>query len=303
MAGASGADDAFSSLHPGVGYLFFAFVSLFTVAFLHPVTLAVSFVCATTYAVYLRGRKAVLFSLGVLLPVMLIAAVVNPAFNHRGATILFYLPDGNPFTLESMLYGGVAALMIGAVIQWFFCYSATMSSDKFLWLFGRIIPALALVISMSLRLLPRYTAQIRQVAAAQRGMGVDVTSGSLLSRVRSGLLILSVMTTWALENGVDTADAMNSRGYGLRGRTAYSDYRLEGRDRIMLVLLGAGILAVVVVAWGVRGATVVFFPLFQMDAGSPAAIALYVCWTLICASPLAVGLREDAVWRSSRSRV
>ena len=103
--------------------------------------------------------------------------------------------------------------------------------------------------------------------------------------------------------GVDTADAMNSRGYGLRGRTAYSDYRLEGRDRIMLVLLGAGILAVVVVAWGVRGATVVFFPLFQMDAGSPAAIALYVCWTLICASPLAVGLREDAVWRSSRSRV
>jgi len=95
---------------------------------------------------------------------------------------------------------------------------------------------------------------------------------------------------------------MNSRGYGLRGRTAYSDYRLEGRDLAMLVFLGATILAVRVVAWGVRGAAVAFCPLFEMDTGSPAAIALYVCWTLICASPLALGLREDALWRSLRSR-
>jgi len=197
---------AFSSLHPAVGYLFFVFVTLFTVAFLHPVTLAVSFVCATAYAVYLRGRKAVLFSLCFLLPVMVIAALITPAFNHRGMTVLFYLPDGNPFTLASVLYGAAAALMIGAVIQWFYCYSATMSSDKFLWLFGRIIPALSLVISMSLRLLPRYVAQAKRVAAAQRGMGVDVASGPLLARVRSGLLILSVMIAWALENGLDTAD-------------------------------------------------------------------------------------------------
>jgi energy-coupling factor transport system permease protein len=269
---------------------------------LNPVTLAVSFVCATAYAVYLRGRKAVRFSLFFLLPVMIISAVVNPAFNHRGATILFYLPDGNPFTLESVLYGTASALMVGAVIQWFYCYSATMSSDKFLWLFGRIIPALSLVISIALRLLPRYVAQTRRVAAAQRGMGVDVTSGPLLARVRSGLLILSVMTTWALENGVDTADSMSSRGYGLRGRTAYSNYRLEGRDLRMLALLGAAVFAVIVVAWGVRGAAITFFPLFEMDVASPAAILLYVCWALICASPLALGLREDALWRSLRSR-
>jgi energy-coupling factor transport system permease protein len=125
----------------------------------------------------------------------------------------------------------------------------------------------------------------------------------LLARVRGGLLILSVMTTWALENGVDTADSMNSRGYGLRGRTAYSDYRLEGRDLRMLALLGAAVLAVVVIAWGVRGATNSFFPLFEMETGSPAAIVLYVCWALICASPLALGLREDALWRSLRSKV
>ena len=30
------------------------------------------------------------------LPVLLLAALVNPAFNHAGVTILIYLPSGNP---------------------------------------------------------------------------------------------------------------------------------------------------------------------------------------------------------------
>ena len=42
------------------------------------------------------------FQLCGLLPMLLLAAVVNPAFNHEGATLLTYLPSGNPLTLESM---------------------------------------------------------------------------------------------------------------------------------------------------------------------------------------------------------
>ena len=72
---------------------------------MHPVSLIVSLACALAYAVYLNGRSAVRFSLRFMLPMMLIAAVTNPTFNHEGATILTYLPSGNPLTLESILYG------------------------------------------------------------------------------------------------------------------------------------------------------------------------------------------------------
>ena len=102
---------------------------------MHPVSLAISLASALVYAVYLNGRRAVRFSLLYMLPMMVAAALVNPAFNHEGATILTYLPSGNPLTLESILYGAAAAAMLAAVVTWFSCYTAVMTSDKFVYLF------------------------------------------------------------------------------------------------------------------------------------------------------------------------
>ncbi len=60
-----------------------------------------------------------------------LAALVNPAFNHEGATILTYLPSGNPLTLESMLYGAAAAVMLASVVLWFSSFNEVITSDKF----------------------------------------------------------------------------------------------------------------------------------------------------------------------------
>ena len=43
------------------------------------------------------------------------------------------------------------------------------------------------------------------------------------------------MITWALENAIETADSMKSRGYGLKGRTAFSIYRFDERDKYTLI--------------------------------------------------------------------
>jgi energy-coupling factor transport system permease protein len=172
---------------------------------------------------------------------LLIMALVNPAFNHEGATILTYLRSGNPLTLESIVYGGAAAVMIVSVIAWFSCYNVVMTSDKFIYLFARIIPALSLILSMALRMAPRFKAQLKISSAAQRCVGRDVSNGSVLQRLRHGITILSIMVTWALENAVETADSMKSRGYGLPGRTAFSIFRFDARDKKTLAfLIGAG---------------------------------------------------------------
>ena len=135
--------DTFSRYHPLVNFLFFTLVLVYSMVLMHPVCLAVSLTGAIWYAVVLNGPKAVRFSLKVTLPVLLLAAVVNPAFNHAGVTILCYLPTGNPLTLESILYGLAAGAMLCAVLMWFMCYNAVMTSDKFVYLFGRVIPPLS----------------------------------------------------------------------------------------------------------------------------------------------------------------
>lgn len=49
---------------------------------MHPVCLLISLVGAVLYTAQLDGRKGLLRSLRIALPVMLLAAVVNPAFSH-----------------------------------------------------------------------------------------------------------------------------------------------------------------------------------------------------------------------------
>lgn len=269
---------------------------------MHPVFLIISCLGGWAYYFYLKGRKAVLTSLWLMFPVFFLSAVLNPLLNHQGVTILFYMWTGNPFTLESVIYGLASGVMLVSVLNWFSCYQSVMTSDKFIYLFGKIIPAISLILSMVLRFVPKYKHQIQKVSQAQQCIGRDVSDGSLLARAKHGMKILSIMTTWALENSVETADSMRSRGYGLRGRTNYTIYRFDTRDRGML----AGIVlcsSVVIAAVLLREVEVLYFPVFQLSSGSGKSMAAYLGYGILCFLPLAVNLAEDVKWRYLRSTI
>lgn len=292
--------DTFSGYHPGINFLYFGLVFLFTMFLLHPVSLLISLGCALCYAIYLNGRKAVRFSLRFLLPMMLLAAVLNPAFNHEGATILTYLPSGNPLTMESMLYGLTAALMLAAVITWFSCYNAVMTSDKFVYLFGRVIPALSLVLSMTLRFVPKFKAQLQVVCEAQRCIGRDTSEGSLLQRAKNAITIFSIMVTWALENAIETADSMKSRGYGLPGRTAFSIYRFDERDKTALLwLLFCGVY--LLSGWAAGGFSWRYYPTIRGAAVTPFTVSFQIVYLALCLTPVILNRWEDKKWKLLRS--
>ncbi|WP_418779258.1 energy-coupling factor transporter transmembrane component T [Intestinimonas sp.] len=292
--------DAFSSYHPAVNFLYFGLVLFFTMCFLHPACLLLSLAAALRYAVCLNGRRAVRRSLRYLLPAALLAALINPAFNHQGATILTYLPSGNPLTLESMAYGLAAAALLSAVVTWFSCYTAVMTSDKFVYLFGRVIPALSLVLSMALRFVPRFQVQARAVSQAQRCVGRDVSDGSLLQRLRNGVTILSILLTWCLENALETADSMKSRGYGLPGRTAFSIYRLDDRDQAALWWLGA-LGGYILSMWGAGGFACRYFPTFRLAPRDGWSLSGLLAFGLLCLTPVIIDRREDRQWTRLRS--
>lgn len=278
---------AFADYHPAVSFLYFALVLVFTMFFLHPVCLVLSLTGGFLWSAGLKGRRAAAKSLGWMLPMLAIAALVNPAFNHEGATILAYLPTGNPLTLESILYGLAAAAMLVAVLCWFTCYYAVMTSDKFVYLFGRAIPALSLVLSMVLRFVPRFKERFRVVSNAQKCVGRDLSNGGLVQKVRHGARILSILVTWALESAIDTADSMRGRGYGLPGRTAFSIYRLEERDRTALVwLLGLGFYLAMMVWAG--GTYFRWFPTVRGAGLDAWSVSAFLAWGALCFTPTAI---------------
>lgn len=291
--------DTFSAYHPIINFLYFGLVFLFAMCFMHPASLCISIVSAFAYNLYLNGKKALRFQLLFLLPMMLMAAFINPAFNHEGATLLTYLPSGNPLTLESIVYGVAAAVMLASVISWFNCYTTVMTSDKFVYLFGRIIPALSLVLSMTLRFVPKFAAQMRIVAEAQRCIGRDIHNGTVIERFRHGITILSIMITWALENAIETADSMKSRGYGLPGRTAFSIYSFDDRDRQALAWLSfCGLF--IICGWLAGGFYWRYYPTMGGIGVSVIAVSFQLVYLALCLTPIILNLYEDRKWRTIR---
>ena len=235
--------DAFSSFHPALLFLYYALILIFSMFLTHPLCGAGSFLGAVWYLARLNGFGAVKKALKWAAPVWLLAAGVNVLFNHEGATILTYFSSGNPLTLESALYGLSAGGMIVLVLLWFQSYQAVMSAEKFVYLFGRVAPALSLVLAMILRFVPKFQAQLRAVGQARSMMGGE--KRGFAQKVRESVTNFSILVTWSLENAVETADSMRARGYGLPGRTAFSIFRFEKRDRALLgwmLLLAAAVI-------------------------------------------------------------
>ena len=294
--------DRFAQYHPLVNFLYFTLVLVFSMVLRHPLAQGVSLLCACIYAVQAEGQRAVLFCLKWCLPVFLLTALFNPAFSHEGVTILLYLPTGNPLTLESILYGVSAGVLLVTVMVWFMNSSRVITSDKFIYLFGRVIPALSLVLSMTLRFIPKFKSQLAAVVEAQRSIGRDISQGSLLRRMKLAVSVLSIMITWALENAMDTADSMKGRGYGLPGRTAFSIYRLDDRDKSALAFL---LLCAFCLVMGTAASAFSFryYPGIRTGARTPLALSFQLVYAALCAMPILLNAFEERKWKSIHSKM
>ena len=292
----------FKNYHPIVNFTYFVFAIVFSCLFLHPVTLGISLACGFTYSVVLKGSKQIKKTLVYALPSLLLMALINPAFNHEGATILAYLPSGNPLTLESIYYGFVSGAMIISVILLFSCFNEVMTSDKIIYLFGKVIPALSLIFSMTLRFVPKFMHQLKQTANSQKCVGRNVWDGGIVKRAKSGLAILSIMLTWSLENAIDTSDSMKSRGYGLAGRTAFSNYSFSKRDCKML-LANLFLAAYVIVGSAMGEMSFVCFPTVKTADFSVYGLSVFLAYFIQLSLPITIEISEVIKWKSIHSKM
>ena len=277
--------DSFSALHPALTFCYFAAVLLLTMFVLHPVFLALSLLGALGYCAQLRGWRSLWRTLGRLVPFLVLMAALNALFNHAGVTMLFYLPNGNPVTREALCYGAAAAAMFAAVILWFQCCNAVMTADKYLYVFGGVLPSVSLLLSMALRFVPKFTAHMRA-----------------WQRLRSGARVLSVTVSWALESGITAADSMKSRGYGAGRRTYFGNYRFTRRDGLLSAVLALA-LAGVCVGIG-RGALYVrYYPSIHIGSAGALGAVCAACFALLCFLPLLLDGKEALTWRRLRSNI
>lgn len=281
--------------HPIVSFCFFGAVIVSSLLFIHPVYAYLSLIFAVVHACQLSGKKAVLVSLLAGLPMWLFMAAANPLFNHHGSTYLFYV-EYNPVTLEAVIYGLVAAGMLTASVEWFFCYSEIVTTDKFLYIFGKLLPSVALIASMTLRLVPRLIAQAKIISETQRTIGRSWSGGSLKKRIKSSARTISILVSWALEDAVTTADSMRARGYGIGKRSNFSIFRFGKKDKKALAAILV-LFAICLVSYFTGAGTILYYPKIEGLRFDPIAIFFYAAFALLSAVPTILTLREDAHWK------
>lgn len=293
--------DEFAGYHPIVNFAYFCTVIACGVLLLHPVFIAIAFGGALCYALYLRGKKLRKTLGAFLFPIMMSTVIINALVNHRGTTFLFYV-GRNPITLESVIYGAITAFMLATIILWFTCYTDVMTGDKFMYLFGRAAPASTLIFSMVLRFVPGFTAQAKIISDGQKSIGRDVSNGTFKQKIGHGMQIMSIMTTWTMENAIDTADSMKSRGYGAPGRTGYSLFHWDRRDGMATASLA--IIAIGIIFGAVNGRnTLTYYPTLDFHNTDVTNWVLYILYFAICFAPVLINIGEQYKWKRLQSKI
>ena len=254
-------------LHPLAMTIYFLAVMGIVMFCTNPIMIVISLIGAVLYFLVRNGKgnANLHISFGILFVVL---TLVNPLVSHNGVTVLFVMND-NPITLEALLYGLNSAVMITAILYWLRLFSMMMTSEKILCVFGAISPKIALILSMSLRFVPLFQKQAKKVSDAQKAIGY-FQSDNIIDSIHQKIRVLDIVLTWALENGIITANSMEARGYSVAKRSHFSIHPIRKND-VLLMFVTVILSGVCIGAMVCKKMTFVFYP--EIQATEPNLLA------------------------------
>lgn len=317
--------DEFSRYHPVVNLIFYLLV-LGTTMFQMSVGLVfISLFSAVVYYFMLKKTEGLKYCT-VVVGIIIVSAIINPLFSHKGGTLLFYLFTGNPVTLESIIYGLISAIIIGAMLLWFSTFNQVMGVERILGAIGKVLPNVSLLITMIMRFIPQYTRHQRKVSMVNKvnkrnyGEKINLLNrkktekenviearkrqkkkngiDKIIDSIKEGSRTFSITTTWALENSIYTADSMKARGFGTGRRTNYSNYKFQKRDYL---LMGWLVILWLVVVFSLEREKVYtyYYPFIQVKNN----VVVYLIYGLLCLTPVLINVKEEIRWLILKSRI
>jgi len=285
---------------------------------INPISAALYFVCTAALAMFCMHPAVILLSVigsfafrfahngrydrtdAALLALFAVLSLLNPLANHNGRTVLFVIND-SPITAEALFYGIVASAMLVSVVCWFRAFTKIMTSDKLLYLFGRLSPKLSLVLSMGLRYTSLLNKRMQSIRAAQTALGLYGDS-NIVDRVRGELRVLSILITWALENGIITADSMEARGYGTHRRTHFALFRFRAFDiAVLCAVLLLFILTALCIASGALDFE--FYPSVRVGEVTPMTYCGLIAYFILVMLPTVLEVGVNLKWKYLRQRI
>lgn len=232
------------------------------------------------------------------LPLVLLVALINPIVSREGLTVLATGPvvpvlGQIDITLESLVFGLVAAARVLVVILAFAIYSASVDPDEVLRLFRRFSLRSALTASLATRLVPVLGRDADRLSDAYELRADRPHDGVRMAGIRRAATLTRALTAGALERGVDIAAALEVRGFGTAPRRRRVVRLQRPWSRHDFAFAAAAVATVILASIGKAAGIAGFepYPLIQMDA-APIDFALTVALAVLLIAPFGFRFRD-----------
>lgn len=184
------------------------------------------------------------FSFTILITIFLIHGL----FNHENATLLF-AAGPLKFYQEGMLYALRISLNVLNMLLAFAVFVLTTRPVELVEDLERIgfSPKIGYVVSSVFQIVPQMSGTMNTIMDAQRSRGLE-TEGSLLTRAKSFLPLISPVVMSSLINTRERAIALEIRGFEAGQKKTYlREDKMKNWDRIWCVILLLLIIAAIAI--------------------------------------------------------
>lgn len=265
------------SFHPLTIFIYYVFLLGILMFEMNPFFVCIAFLGAISMGlkidINLKKRDFVFY-----IVFFIVASCINPIFYHNGSTVLFYI-SGKRITLEALIYGIITSSMLLTVLITCREMSLILSSDKVLYLLGKVSLKASLIVSMTLRFIPLFRRQAGKIRESQKMLGL-YRDNTFFDKVKAEITVFSATTSWALEHSVETSDSIRGRGYGITRRTHYSIFKIKITDVVLMAVMII-LMSYILYAVSTGSLRIIYYPNVVLPKTGLVNIIAYVSYALM----------------------
>lgn len=217
-----------------------------------------------------------------IMPFAIFMVILNPLIVKNGSTVLYEgrinIPVLGPVrvTLEAIAYGLFSSLRIICVTMAFGFGNLIIHPDRSFSFFSRYVKNSALLMSMTLNLFPRLARNYNEISDIERLRGNCMEKKNMKDKVKSQGNIINILFLSSLEDSMETAESIYSRGYGIGSRSVYFHEKIGFYDRVFSCI-SISIIVAMSLVYSAGLDTMEFYPKMQNPLKNLSLIGVGMC--------------------------
>lgn len=219
---------AIHKLHPSCKIIWAFAIVLGSFLIEDPILLFILFLSTIPFAIAAKVLKGWSFFIKFALVLSIMLIIINVLASQHGSHIIYEI-NGIPIfenvkiTMESLFFSFGMVLRLLSTISVFSLLTLTISPDELLHIALRLKIPYRTVITTSIatRFIPTLIKDIDRIQDSLKSRAYKINEGGLIKKIKRRAILIPPLLSNSLERSIQSAEAMESRGFGSKGKKTF----------------------------------------------------------------------------------